>query len=254
MIDLESRIKKIYHRDEGLNSALLFHLTALRISCSHLFCNARFPLSRLPFSFFFIPRFVRKRGRNRNYFSTDLCKRRERRERTPILCNGDILCKIVDYSRNDEFAEWNRVVLNFEKNFVVLSFRRKRFSSNRSVSYTGQRPDVDNRIDSMQMFHRVCIYVYLTMLYHECLWYHYKIKFFFPFLRIRTKRTFKWTFIPILQHHNDVLYRVRFEFYILEYSFIYVKRKDSKQFEMISRSHYYLTTRHVFNDVFVIVT
>lgn len=93
---------------------LLFHLSSQNPFPAFIFfCN---PLS----SFFFIPRFVRKRERNRKsyYFSVDLCKRRRTAKRTAsillILCK--ILCKIVDYSRNDEFAEWNHN-FSFEKNY-----------------------------------------------------------------------------------------------------------------------------------------
>lgn len=65
--------------------------------------------------FFFIPRFVRKRERDRKsayYFSVDLCKRRTASV-LPILCNAKILCK---NRRLYSFAEWNRN-FNFEKNY-----------------------------------------------------------------------------------------------------------------------------------------
>lgn len=66
--------------------------------------------------FFFIPRFVRKRERDRKsayYFSVDLCKRRTASVLLFILCNAKILCK---NRRLYSFAEWNRN-FNFEKNY-----------------------------------------------------------------------------------------------------------------------------------------
>lgn len=90
-----------------------FHLSSTQelISLPHLFFATRLRRS----FFFFIPRFVRKRERDRKsayYFSVDLCKRRTASV-LPILCNAKILCK---NRRLYSFAEWNRN-FNFEKNY-----------------------------------------------------------------------------------------------------------------------------------------
>lgn len=105
--------------------------------------------------FFFIPRFVRKRERDRKsayYFSVDLCKRRTASVLLFILCNAKILCK---NRRLYSFAEWNRN-FNFEKNycrFIVSMYlidhsMKKRYSW---IKAHEQRPDVDNRIGLIQV-------------------------------------------------------------------------------------------------------
>lgn len=91
-----------------------FHLSSTQelISLPHLFFATRLRRS----FFFFIPRFVRKRERDRKsayYFSVDLCKRRTASVLLFILCNAKILCK---NRRLYSFAEWNRN-FNFEKNY-----------------------------------------------------------------------------------------------------------------------------------------
>lgn len=93
-----------------------FHLSSTQElislpSLPHLFFATRLRRS----FFFFIPRFVRKRERDRKsayYFSVDLCKRRTASV-LPILCNAKILCK---NRRLYSFAEWNRN-FSFEKNY-----------------------------------------------------------------------------------------------------------------------------------------
>lgn len=94
-----------------------FHLSSTQELISlpsppHLFFATRLRRS----FFFFIPRFVRKRERDRKsayYFSVDLCKRRTASVLLFILCNAKILCK---NRRLYSFAEWNRN-FNFEKNY-----------------------------------------------------------------------------------------------------------------------------------------
>lgn len=164
-IDRSSRIKKSYHRDE-FQFALLFHLAA-RISCSHLFWNARFLFAFLFLSFLsrdslesaeeietrtIFPQIYARGGREQRehpfYVTVTFYVKSSIIRATMNSPNGIAIC--IKFRKESSFYRW------------------KRFSSNQSVSAYAGRGQMWSIIGSIRC-KCFTVYVYLTMLCHECL-------------------------------------------------------------------------------------
>lgn len=130
---------------------LLFHLSSQN-PFPAFFCNA---LS----SFFFIPRFVRKRERNRKsyYFSVDLCKRRrEQRREQPLFypfyvrfyVKSSIIHATMNLPNGITILALKRIIVDLLFQYILSITLWKRYSW---IKAHEQRPDVDNRIGLMQV-------------------------------------------------------------------------------------------------------
>lgn len=122
------------------------------ISCLHLFLQPAF-------LFFFIPRFVRKRERNRKsyYFSVDLCKRRrEQRREQPLFypfyvrfyVKSSIIHATMNLPNGITILALKRIIVDLLFQYILSITLWKRYSW---IKAHEQRPDVDNRIGLMQV-------------------------------------------------------------------------------------------------------
>lgn len=122
------------------------------ISCLHLFLQRAF-------LFFFIPRFVRKRERNRKsyYFSVDLCKRRrEQRREQPLFypfyvrfyVKSSIIHATMNLPNGITILALKRIIVDLLFQYILSITLWKRYSW---IKAHEQRPDVDNRIGLMQV-------------------------------------------------------------------------------------------------------
>lgn len=209
------------------------------ISCLHLFLQRAF-------LFFFIPRFVRKRERNRKlyYFSVDLCKRRrEQRREQPLFypfyvrfyVKSSIIHATMNLPNGITILALKRIIVDLLFQYILSITLWKRYSW---IKAHEQRPDVDNRIGLMQVSSYKEYTCFTTMNVYTTIKSNFSF-FFYEFSRTNGRlngRLFPSSNIIKLYYHVLCFIYSNFNSRIFIYSiYIYKKRKDSKQLEMISR-------------------
>lgn len=213
------------------------------------FFATRFPL-------FFIPRFVRKRERNRKsyYFSVDLCKRRrEQRREQPLFypfyvrfyVKSSIIHATMNLPNGITILALKRIIVDLLFQYILSITLWKRYSW---IKAHEQRPDVDNRIGLMQVSSYKEYTCFTTMNVYTTIKSNFSF-FLFEFSRTNGRlngRLFPSSNIIKLYYITSCVLYIRI--LIREYLFtvyIYIKRGKIRNNWKWSLDYYYLTTRNM---------